>query len=128
MRILLDSHAFVWFAIDHVRLSDTARAAIEDRDATVHLSAATLWEIATKHRHGKWSEAGPLLDKWRATMLHHDFRELPVTLDHGLLAGALPGAQKDPFDRMLAAQDQLDDLVLVTADAAFETFGTRTLW
>ena len=61
-------------------------------------------------------------------MLHYDFRELPVTLDHGLLAGALPGAQKDPFDRMLAAQDQLDDPVLVTSDAAFETFGTRTLW
>lgn len=128
LKILLDSHTFVWFVAGHRHCSIAAREAIQADGALVHVSAATLWELATKHRAGKWEDAGPLLDTFPKVLDLYQFIPLPITLDHALLAGRLPGAHKDPFDRMLAAQAQLEALLFLTADAAFETFGTRTLW
>lgn len=128
LKLLLDSHTFVWFVAGHRHCSNTAREAIQAYGAVVYVSAATLWELATKHRAGKWEDAGPLLDTFPKVLDLNQFIPLPITLEHALLAGQLPGAHKDPFDRMLAAQAQLDELLLLTADTAFETFGTRTLW
>jgi PIN domain nuclease of toxin-antitoxin system len=86
------------------------------------------WEIASKVRTGKWPEAKPLADRFLEVVADDGFVPLPITLDHAILAGFLPAPHRDPFDRMLAAQAQIEDLSLVTADPVFRGFGTRVLW
>jgi PIN domain nuclease of toxin-antitoxin system len=128
VRILLDSHAFVWFLTGNMSLSTPAREAILAEDATVYVSAASAWEIATKVRAGKWAEAEPIAHDLEGVLTEHDFTPLAVTVEHGRLAGFLPGAHRDPFDRMLAAQAITEDMPLVTVDPAFKSFDVRVLW
>lgn len=128
MKILLDSHALVWFLTGDRKCSAQARASIEDREVTAFVSAASAWEIATKVRAGKWPEAKTIAAQFEAVLIAHHFRGLPVTIRHGNLAGTLPGSHRDPFDRMLAAQAISEDMPLVTADPAFRTFDVRTVW
>jgi PIN domain nuclease of toxin-antitoxin system len=128
VRILLDSHAFVWFLTGNTSLSTPAREAILAEDATVYVSAASAWEIATKVRAGKWAEAEPIAHDLEGVLTEHDFTPLAVTVEHGRLAGFLPGAHRDPFDRMLAAQAITEDMPLVTVDPAFKSFDVRVLW
>lgn len=127
MRLLLDTHAFVWWAIDSPRLSGAARAAIVTAD-TVFVSAVAAWEIATKHRLGTWPEAAGLISALPQTVRRLRFDELPLTLEHGSFAGSLPGPHRDPFDRMLIAQAALEHAILVTIDPVFETYGIATIW
>lgn len=128
MRILLDSHALVWFLKGNPRCSMRARKAIEAADAVVYVSAASAWEITTKVRAGKWPEAVDIAHSLGKVVLERDFMALSVTVQHGALAGFLPGAHRDPFDRMLAAQAILEDMPLVTADPAFKDFDVKVLW
>jgi PIN domain nuclease of toxin-antitoxin system len=127
MTILLDSHAFFWWITDDARLSRKAAAAIED-ETEVLVSAVVAWEIANKVRIGKWPHAKGLVDRFLEIVAEEGFAPLPITLEHGHLAGSLPGAHRDPFDRMLAAQSQVENIPLVTADPLFRAFGTRVLW
>jgi PIN domain nuclease of toxin-antitoxin system len=94
----------------------------------VLVSAASAWELAVKVRLGKLPEASRLTLRLAESLAEQNFKNLPISLEHGRLGGLLPGAHRDPFDRVLAAQALLDDLVLVTNDAAFSTFGVKTLW
>ena len=128
MRILLDSHTLVWFLTGNTRCSPRAREAIEAPDAEVYVSAASAWEIATKVRAGKWSEANEIARDLDDVIVRHDFRPLAVTVEHGRLAGLLPGAHRDPFDRMLAAQAITEEMPLVTADPAFRHFEANVVW
>ena len=128
MTILLDSHAFVWFVYGDPRCSTRAREAIESEGERAHVSAVTAWELSTKVRIGKWPGATIAALQMPEIIKSFDLTPLPITLDHGSLAGAFSAAHKDPFDRILAAQAALENLVLVTADPAFRLFGTRTLW
>lgn len=128
MRLLLDTHALLWWWNDDPQLSPAARQALADEVNEVMVSAASAWEIATKQRIGKLppfpADAGSF-----HRLLHADgFRLLPVAASHAWHVGALAAEHRDPFDRMLAAQCELDDLVLVTRDPAFALFGTPTLW
>jgi PIN domain nuclease of toxin-antitoxin system len=109
-------------------MSARARAAVGASSAEVFVSAASAWELAVKVRLGKLPEASRLTYRLAESIAEQDFKVLPVGLEHGRLGGLLPGAHRDPFDRVLAAQALLDDLVLVTSDAAFSTFGVKTLW
>lgn len=127
MKILLDSHAFVWLVFGNPRFSRRARLAVEDAES-VHLSAVTGWELATKVRIGKWPEAEALSRDLPKVILEFGLRTVSVTMDHARQAGSMPGAHKDPFDRMLAAQAIIEGMGLVTADRAFVDFGTRTIW
>ncbi len=127
MTILLDSHAFFWWLTDDPKLSRNAADLIRD-DSDVHVSAVVAWEIANKVRTGKWQDAKPLLDRFFDIVREEGFLPLPITLEHAHLAGSLPGAHRDPFDRMLAAQAQIENMPLVTADPVFRAFGTRVLW
>jgi PIN domain nuclease of toxin-antitoxin system len=127
MTILLDSHTFFWWLTDDPKLSRTAVDHIRD-DSHVHVSAVVAWEIANKVRSGKWHDAKPLVDRFFDLIAAEGFLPLPITLEHAHLAGSLPGVHRDPFDRMLAAQSQLENMPLVTADPAFRAFGTRVLW
>lgn len=122
MRVLLDSHTLVWFLNGDRRCSLRAREAIEAPDAEVYISAASAWEIATKVRAGKWPEADKIAGDLERVIIEYDFCPLPVTVGQGRLAGFLPGAHRDPFDRMLAAQAITENMPLVTADPAFRQF------
>jgi PIN domain nuclease of toxin-antitoxin system len=127
MAILLDSHAFYWWTTDDRRLSSRAAQSIAD-DSKVYVSSVIAWEIASKVRTGKWPEAGPLAAHFLEVVADDGFVPLPITLEHAHFAGSLPGPHRDPFDRMLAAQAQIENLPLVTADPVFREFGTRVLW
>ena len=128
MRILLDSHTFVWFLAGDQRCSLRARRHIEDADAEVFVSAVTAWETAIKVRAGRWSEAEFFASNIEAILIKENFAPLPLTIEHGRVAGFLSGAHRDPFDRMLAAQAIVDDMPLVTADPAFRHFDVRVIW
>lgn len=127
MTILLDSHALVWFATDDRRCSAVARDAIAEA-GKVLVSAASAWEIATKVRLGRWPEAAEIASNLADVLAAYAFSTLDVTLEHGVLAGSLPGDHGDPFDRMLAAQAQIEDVPLISADRVFRKLGVQVLW
>jgi PIN domain nuclease of toxin-antitoxin system len=123
VRLLLDTHALLWWLGNDPELSRAAIAAIEAPDSEVAVSAASAWEIAIKRALGKLTAP----DDLEAQLDHHDFGCLPITVAHALLAGSLPRHHDDPFDRMLVAQAQVEGLVLVTRDARIEPYGVPTL-
>jgi PIN domain nuclease of toxin-antitoxin system len=127
-RILLDSHALFWFIDGDSRLSPAARDVIKDAGNVVYVSAVTAWEIASKFRLGKWPDAEALVNDLAGIMSTHGFEPLPLSLEHARHAGVLHGPHRDPFDRMLAAQAEIEDIPLVTADPAFRQFKVQTLW
>ena len=128
MRLLLDTHALLWWIFDSPQLSAKARAWIADEDNAVFVSAVSALEITTKERIGKRVgeiELGPrLLDLIAAD----GFELLAITPRHGITAGMNPAAHRDPFDRLLAAQALLEDLSLVSRDAAFVSLGITPIW
>jgi PIN domain nuclease of toxin-antitoxin system len=127
MRLLLDTHTLLWWVSNHPGLSAAADRALNDPAHEVFVSAASAWEVTTKARLGKLN-AGPLAHDFAGEVARQGFLPLPVTLDHGQRAGNLPGAHRDPFDRMLIAQAQAENLVLVSNEALFDTFGVQRLW
>lgn len=128
MRLLLDTHAFLWWVLNDRRLPQDSRQIIADDDNDVLVSAASAWEITTKHRTGKLPEADPLADNMIESIALEGFEELPVTVAEAARAGALPGPLRDPFDRMLIAQALSRNLVLVSNDLLFDRYGVRRLW
>lgn len=127
-RALLDTHVVLWWFSDDDRLSPRARRVIGDASTEVYVSAATAWEIATKQRIGKLSGLPTASERLLELIAENGFLHLPVTLRHGIHAGAYRVDHRDPFDRMLAAQSELEELVLVTRDSAFKYFDVTTLW
>lgn len=105
-----------------------ARAAISEEANTIHVSAATAWEIATKVRIGKLPSVAPIAGQLADVVAQHDFDELPVTLADGERAGLLPLHHRDPFDRMLIAQAQARDLPLISNETLFDDYGVRRIW
>ena len=128
MPILLDTHALLWWMIGDARLSPKARAAVGAEKAEVLVSAASAWELAMKVRLGKLPEAARLTHRLADSLAEQNFTPLAISIEHGRLGGLLPGQHRDPFDRILAAQALLEDLPLVTNDAAFASFGVKVLW
>ena len=127
-RLLLDTHTLLWWWAGTGQLSRSAHEAISDREASVHVSAASAWEIATKVRLGRLAPHQGAISGFHDLVVGDRFRHLPVTYRHAIRAGGYPNEHRDPFDRMLAAQAELESLVLVTRDAAFEYFPVRVLW
>lgn len=128
MRLLLDIHAFLWWLVDAPFLSRKAYAAIEDAGNSVFISAATAWEIVTKHRIGRLPDVAFMAADVGRSIAAEGFLEMPVTVAHGQLAGSLPGPHKDPFDRMLMAQSLAEHLVLVSNETLFDAYGVDRLW
>ncbi|MBS0558801.1 MAG: type II toxin-antitoxin system VapC family toxin [Proteobacteria bacterium] len=128
MRLLLDTHAFLWWLAGDAALSDPARAAIGDTANDVLVSAATAWEITTKHRIGKLPGVAAIVADLGAAVAAQGFATVPISFRHGQAAGALPGTHRDPFDRMLMAQAMMENLVLVSNEQAFDAYGVRRLW
>jgi len=128
VRLLLDTHTLLWWLAGDRQLPRRARDAIADNDNAVFVSAASAWEISTKHRLGKLPVVGPLMTDFGAIVAGQGFEALDITLDHGLRAGMLPGPHRDPFDRMLVAQAQAGNLAIVSNDEAFDGFGIIRVW
>lgn len=127
LRLLLDTHALLWWLSNHPALSPAADGALTADGNEVFVSAASAWEVTTKARLGKLI-AGPLAQEFAEEVLRQGFVPLPISLDHGQRAGSLPGPHRDPFDRMLIAQAQAENLVLVSNETVFDTYGVRRLW
>lgn len=128
MKLLVDTHALLWWFTDDPRLSARARALIGDAENEILVSAASAWEIATKHRLGKLEETADAVIRFEELVAADGFTHLPISYHHGLRAGRYGVAHRDPFDRMLAAQAEIESVPLVTLDAAFGQFEITTLW
>ena len=128
MRLLLDTHAFLWWLAGDEALPAKARKAIADEGIDVFVSAASAWEISTKHRLGKLPGVGVIVAGLDAAIASQGFAGLPISLRHGQAAGTLPGPHKDPFDRMLIVQAMLEDLVLISNERIFDAYGVKRLW
>ena len=124
-RLLLDTHTLIWW--DDDCLPRRVTTAIQNADA-VFVSAVTAWEIAIKTRAGKLTFEPQFLSDFDASIRSLAFEPLPIVSAHAVAAGALRGSHKDPFDRMLAAQAQVEGLTLVTADSRIAGLGVPVLW
>lgn len=128
MRLLIDTHALIWWLAGDVSLSVPACEAIADEANTVAVSAASAMEVATKFRIGKLAQAALLAQNFEAIIADQGFDELPITVHHARLAGEMKIDHKDPFDRLLIAQAQAEDMVLVSNEALFDGFAIKRLW
>jgi PIN domain nuclease of toxin-antitoxin system len=128
VRLLLDTHALLWWLAGDEALSNTAREAISDPGNDVFVSAASAWEIATKYRLGKLPDAAAIAADIAGAVASQDFTELPINIRDGQIAGGLPAIHKDPFDRMLIAQAITADMVIVSNEALFNAYAVACLW
>lgn len=124
MKLLLDTHAALWWLADDGRLGRRAEELIGDDSNRTLLSAAVVWEVAIKRALGKLDAP----DEFSATLLGAGARALPISLDHAEAAGALPWHHRDPFDRLLVAQANLESAVLVSNDEALPPYGAPMVW
>lgn len=127
-RVLLDTHALLWWYTDDDRLSALARSVIMDQATEVFVSAASAWEIAAKQRLGKLDRLPSATEQFSELAAADGFVHLAISHLHALRAGGYGTEHRDPFDRMLAAQGELESLPLVTRDQAFTAFEVDTLW
>jgi len=128
MRVLLDTHAFLWWIGDDDRLSASARAAITSAENEVFLSAASVWEIVTKSRLGRLEIPQPS-DGFIATHMETNaFEALSITIRHAFGLGSLPDLHRDPFDRILIAQALVEEMPLVSGDQAVQMYPVATIW
>jgi PIN domain nuclease of toxin-antitoxin system len=125
---LLDSHVLLWWWFDPERLSEPVRTLLADPATVVLVSAATVWELSLKYHQGQWPGLQQAIGDLSGLLQADGFQPLPIGLAHGLRAGANNQPHRDPFDRMLAAQAELERLVLLTADPQLSSFPCRTLW
>lgn len=125
---LLDSHVLLWWWFDPERLSGAVQALLVDPTSRILVSAASVWELSLKHHQGKLPELAAALADLPGLLQADGFQALPISLAHGLRAGGYSQPHRDPFDRMLAAQAELERLVLLTADPQLSSFPCQTFW
>ena len=121
IKYLLDTHVFLWWLFDDSRLDTACRDIIRNSTHQIFVSSASAWEIATKYRIGKLPEAKPIVERYSQILIQAQFLELSITSAHALRAGSLPIAHRDPFDRMIMAQAELEKMPVITYDRAFQT-------
>lgn len=128
MRYLLDSHTLIWWWDEPARLNRRVTAALEPAEASIFVSSATALELAIKVRLGKLPRMAPFMPRYTDAVEEEGFRHLAIQHRHAVRAGLLPGNHRDPFDRVIAAQSLMEDLIVVTRDPQIASFGCRTLW
>ncbi|HJN52602.1 MAG: type II toxin-antitoxin system VapC family toxin [Pseudomonadales bacterium] len=125
---LLDTHVVLWWFFNDPQLSYRSRAIIEDGEQKLFVSAASAWEISTKHRIGKLPKAAEAVDRFEELLRQARMESLAISMQHGLLAGSLVSEHRDPFDRMIVTQAQLEKLAVISADPVFKGFGIEVVW
>lgn len=128
MHLLLDTHALIWWMTNSPSLPDSIRRLMIDKRNTIVVSAASAWEMATKVRLGRLPAASDITRNFEEYLTQSGFESLPVSAAHGIRAGLLPGPQRDPFDRMLIAQAQAENLTIVSNELAFDSYGIGRAW
>jgi PIN domain nuclease of toxin-antitoxin system len=128
VRLLLDTHALLWWYSDDPALPKSARKLIIQQDNSIFVSAASALEIATKFRSGRLASASELVQDFGGYLDREKFMSLPVSHDHAVRAGMLPGPHQDPFDRMLIAQAEMEKLFIVSNEKVFDQYGIRRVW
>jgi PIN domain nuclease of toxin-antitoxin system len=128
LRVLLDSHALLWWILDTSQLTHNAREVVARNSESVLVSAVSAWELAIKFRLGRLPDAANLISDFSSAMENEGFQVLAVTAAHGIRAGLLPLHHKDPFDRMLVAQAQAENVPIISNDTVFDGYGVRRLW
>ena len=128
MRALLDTHTFLWWITDHAQLSHRAKTFMQSGTNELLLSAASAWELAIKTQLGRlqWSESPERFIPKQMAL--NGITPLPIALHHALHIHTLPGLHRDPFDRMLVAQAQLEHVPLVTADPLIAQYEVKIIW
>jgi PIN domain nuclease of toxin-antitoxin system len=127
-RFLLDTHTVLFWWSASSKLGRDAREAIADPEAAIYVSAASAWEVATKFRIGKLGDIGDPAVEYPRLMTRNGFVTLDITAAHGLRAGSLEGAHRDPFDRLIAAQALIEGMTVITRDREIAAFGCAVLW
>ena len=127
MKVLLDTHALLWFQAGDRRLSRAARAAMEDEDAELIVSAATVWEMAIKVSLGRL-RLGTTVAAYMTDKVAQGYRLLSISGAHAAQVEELPWHHRDPFDRLLAAQALAEGCPLITRDRAFRKYGIEIVW
>ena len=128
MRLLLDTHTFLWFLLDDPRLSPTASATIVDPLNDVEISPASYWEIAIKIGLRKYALPEPYQTFMEREIADNDFRILPIEPRHTALLTTMPLHHRDPFDRLLIAQSITEGIPIVSGDLAFDSYPVQRLW
>lgn len=129
MRLLLDTHTLLWWTTGDKLLSERARKRIAQSQEPIIISAVSAWEIAIKVNLGRLpAGATELIRDFEQSLKQDGFQSMSITADHGIRAGLLPGPDKDPFDRMLIAQAQAENLTIVSNDHVFDRYGVNRIW
>ena len=128
MKFLLDTHTFLWWLDGDERLVKAARALIADESNTILVSAASAWEISTKVRIGKLPGAKEVAADILRCIVTQGFETLSITVEHAQRAGLLGGSHRDPFDRMLIAQSQAENIPIVSNEDVFDSYGINRIW
>ena len=127
-RFLLDTHVLLWWLFGDAKLSSKAHEVIQDPKNTILVSSASGWEIATKYRLGKLPHAGEAANNLSYLLRKSRMVALPITMEHALTASALPGPHRDPFDRMIIAQGQIEGVAIVSSDQIFKQYHVEVVW
>lgn len=128
MKLLLDTHAFIWWANEPEKLSQKALIACKDDSNSLILSVISVWEMQIKTQLGKLKISRPVEQLIETQQQGNGLQVLPVELAHVLGLSSLPSHHKDPFDRLLIAQTKVEGATLVSADAIFSSYGVNVLW
>ena len=128
MKVLLDTHAFLWWITDDPRISSRARDVVQDAENELYLSAASGWEIAIKTQLGRLRLPGESDVYLARQMSVNAIQPLAITMRHSLFVYGLPDIHKDPFDRMIIAQSILEEMPLLTKDGNIPKYGIQVIW
>ncbi|MEH2240363.1 type II toxin-antitoxin system VapC family toxin [Nostoc sp.] len=128
MRLLFDTHTFLWWIIDSSRLSSMVRTNISDSNNELFFSAASAWEIATKAKLGKLILPKIPEQFISEQLLINSIQSLPIDISHAVRVYHLPSHHKDPFDRILVAQSQLENLPILTIDPLISQYDVNVIW
>ncbi|RPI68473.1 MAG: type II toxin-antitoxin system VapC family toxin [Ignavibacteriae bacterium] len=127
-KILLDTHALLWFDQEPHRFSPKIRKILRSKAVTIFVSPVSLYELYQKQVIGKLPQAAGLVQNIDRRMIDYDFRYLPITARHAIRAASLDWDHRDPFDRLLVAQAMEDSCTIVTTDRRIHESGVPTLW
>ncbi len=128
MRILVDTHALLWFLLGDTRLSARAREAIELSSNTNFLSDASIWEMSIKQSLGKLKLAEPFESRLVAALERNAFKQLPIARPHLFTVSRLPFHHRDPFDRLIIATAMIENLPIVSQDPHFSAYPIEVIW
>lgn len=128
MDYLLDTHVFLWFASDDIKLSTAAKKIIEDGKNNIYLSSASIWELSIKISIGKLKLKKDINKFIAENIAKYRYIPLSVTIHHALAITKLPEIHKDPFDRMLIAQASIEKMKIITSDGYISKYSVKTIW